>query len=321
LPRSDGRASSITRSALGLRVALAVMSIAVGGCGLGAGPAPRGVHLTVTRDFGATVLRKWSAPSVRGQETVMSLLLRNAAVSTRFGGGFVQSIDGVAGGHEKAEPVDWFYYVNGVEAPQGAASTNVHAGDHIWWDRHDWSQTDHVPAVVGSFPEPFLNGIGGKRLPVRVECADVAGRACRAVTSQLRTAGVPAGVAALGSGIDAHTLRVMVAPWVMLKGEPAAAALQRGPAASGVYARFSSDGRMLMLLDRDGRAVGTLGTGAGLIAATAREESAPVWVVTGTDAGGVELAASSFGQRALENHFAVALTTSSNTLTTTGVPR
>ena len=39
-----------------------------------------------------------------------------------------------------------------------------------------------MPAVVGSFPEPFLNGIGGKRLPVRVECTDVAGSACRTVT-------------------------------------------------------------------------------------------------------------------------------------------
>ena len=58
-------------------------------------------------------------------------------------------------------------------AIQGAASTKVHPGDHIWWDRHDWSQTDHVPAVVGSFPEPFLNGLGGKRLPIDPETVDV----------------------------------------------------------------------------------------------------------------------------------------------------
>ena len=90
----------------------------------------------------------------------MSLLIRNARVVTRYSGGFVQSIDGVSGGRERGRPVDWFYYVNGSEAPLGAAATVVHPGDHIWWDRHDWSQTDHVPAVVGSFPEPFVNGIG-----------------------------------------------------------------------------------------------------------------------------------------------------------------
>jgi hypothetical protein len=278
------------------------------------------VQLTVTRDFGAKLLRSWSAPSVRGQETVMSLLIRNAAVGTRFDGGFVQSIDGLAGGHEQERPVDWFYYVNGAEAPQGAAATNVHSGDHIWWDRHDWSQTEHIPAVVGSFPEPFLNGVSGKRLPVRVECANVAGPACRTVTKQLRADGVPAGVAALGSGVEKLTLRVMVAPWRMLKGEPAAAAMQRGPAASGVYARFSADGSALSLLDRDGRAVSTLGAGSGLIAATAREESAPVWVVTGTDASGVEHAASAFAERTLENRFAVAVSGSANALSTTGVP-
>ena len=153
-----------------LLLALALLgAAALAGCGLGAGPAPGGVQLTVTRDFGSTVLGSWSAPRVVGQETVMSLLLRNAAVQTRYSGGFVQSIDGVAGGHERGRAVDWFYYVNGIEAPKGAASTNLHSGDHVWWDRHDWSQTEDVPAVVGSFPEPFLNGYEGKRYPVRVE--------------------------------------------------------------------------------------------------------------------------------------------------------
>ena len=250
----------------------------------------------------------------------MSVLLRNATVTTRYGGGFVQSIDGVAGGHEGGRSVDWFYYVNGVEAAQGAASTKVHPGDHIWWDRHDWSQTDHIPAVVGSFPEPFLNGTGGKRLPVRVECALVAGQACRMVVSRLRASGVPAGVAALGSGSEPKTLRVLVAPWSMLRGDPVAGAIARGPAASGVFARFSRDGKALTLLDQDGRPASTLTSGAGLIAATAREENAPVWVVTGTDAGGVQHAAGAFDQAALQNHFALAVGVRANALFTTQVP-
>ncbi|HEY2217208.1 MAG TPA: DUF4430 domain-containing protein, partial [Solirubrobacteraceae bacterium] len=161
-------------------------AVVFGGCGLGAGKAPGGVQLLVTRDFGTSTVRSWSAPQVRGQETAMSLLTRNAKVATRFGGGFVQSIDGLAGGREGGQPVDWFYYVNGVEAAKGAAGTNVHPGDHVWWDRHDWSQTDDVPAVVGSFPEPFLNGLEGKRLPVRVECASAAQQACVVVTKELR---------------------------------------------------------------------------------------------------------------------------------------
>jgi hypothetical protein len=280
---------------------------AVAGCGLGAGRAPGGVQLLVTRDFGARVLGSWSAPSLHGEETVMSLLERNAHVGTRFGGGFVQSIDGLSGGREGRAPIDWFYYVNGIEAPVGAASTTVHDGDRVWWDRHDWSQTDHIPAVVGSFPEPFLHGIEGKRLPVRVQCSSVRGRACNAVLSSLRSAGVPAGVAALGGG-GPHTLTVFVAPWRLLAGQEVAHAIDSGPAASGVYATFSSDARTLTLLDQDGGRRTTLGGSAGLVAASRSGEEAPVWLVTGTDEAGLALAAGAFDPSALDGHFAIAVT-------------
>jgi hypothetical protein len=289
-------------------LATVLAALAAAGCGLGAGPAPSAVHLTVTREFGATVVRSFTAPRVKGQETVMSLLMRNAKVGTRFGGGFVQSVNGVSGAQEGGEPVDWFYYVNGIEASKGAASTNVHPGDHIWWDRHDWSQTDDVPAVVGSFPEPFLNGIEGKRLPVRVECAAVSGYACQTVTQRLRALGAPAAIAAIGSGGGAeHTLRVAVAPWTAVEGDPEVEGIERGPRSSGVYARFSRDGRTLTVLNQDGRTTRTLTTGAGLIAATSTGEEAPVWVVSGTDAEGVNSAARVFDSATLQNRFAVAV--------------
>ncbi len=288
-------------------VAAGLAAVLAAGCGLGAGAAPSAVQLIVTRDFGARVLSPRRAPRVHGQETVMSLLLRNDAVTTRYGGGFVQSIDGLAGGQEAGRPVDWFYYVNGVEASKGAAATNVHPGDHIWWDRHDWSQTDDVPAVVGSFPEPFLNGIGGKRLPVRVECAAVQGDPCRTVTARLRALGVPAAIAAIGSGGGPSTLRVLVGIWTALDGDVAARGIERGPRVSGVYAGFSADGKTLTLLDQDGRAARMLTAGAGLLAATRQGEEAPVWVVTGTDAAGLELAARALQQSALRSRFAIAL--------------
>jgi len=289
-------------------VPAALAAAVLAGCGLGAGSAPGAVQLVVTRDFGSHVLRRTDAPSVRGQETAMSLLMRNDYVSTRYSGGFVQSIDGLSGGQEAGRPVDWFYYVNGVEAPKGAAATVVHRGDHIWWDRHDWSQNDGVPAVVGSFPEPFLNGLGGKRLPVRVECVNVAGPACHTVTARLGGLGVPAAIAATGSGGEPETLRVLVGPWAAVAGDPGARSVKLGPRASGVYARFSADGRSLTLLDPAGRAVRTLTAGAGLIAATRQGEDAPVWLLTGTDAAGVELAARAFEQATLSHRFAVALT-------------
>ncbi len=280
------------------------------GCGLGAGRAPTGVQLTVTRDFGVGLLRQADAPRVVGQETAMSLLMRNFSVSTRYGGGFVQSIDGLAGGQEDGQPVDWFYYVNGVEASDGAAATNVHPGDRIWWDRHDWSVTDSIPAVVGSFPEPFLNGIGGKRLPVRIECASVGSDPCRTVSARLHSVGVPATVTRLGSGEGPDTLSLLVGPFSALSADPVVRGIERGPAASGVYARMSASGEALTLLDERGRTVRTLTAATGLIAATRSEGGEPVWMITGTDATGVDLAAHALDESDLHDHFAVALTAS-----------
>jgi hypothetical protein len=282
-------------------------AFALTGCGLGAGPAPSAVRLSVTSDFGAHVVRSWNAPHVRGQETVMSLLMRNAAVTTRYGGGFVQSIDGLAGGHEEGKPIDWFYYVNGVEAPAGAAATNVHPGDHIWWDRHDWSQTDSVPAVVGSFPEPFLNGVVGKRLPVRIECSSVSSGPCRRVAAQLRALRVPAALAGIGPGGEPESLHIIVGPWSAVRGAQGTNTVEQGPQASGVYARISASGSSIAALDEKGHVARTLAADSGLIAATRYGEEAPVWLITGTDEAGLELAARAFSQESLENRFALAL--------------
>jgi hypothetical protein len=299
----------------------AILAATSAGCGLGAGPAPSRIQLTVTRDFGARVLSRSGAPRVSGQETVMSLLLRNENVTTKYGGGFVQSIGGLSGGQDTGgDPVDWFYYVNGIEAAKGAAATNVHPGDHVWWDRHDWSQTDDVPAVVGSFPEPFLNGVGGKRLPVRVECAEVQGDPCRTVTARLRAVGVPAAVAGIGSGAGRYALQVVVGRWTAVRGDPSVQGLERGPGASGVYARFAANGNTLTLLDGKGRSTSTLGAGWGLVAATRDQQGAIVWVVSGTDEAGTKSAARALSERALRDRFALATTAAGTAATANGTP-
>ena len=53
----------------------------------------------------------------------MRVLQRNAKVTTRFGGDFVQAIDGISGGRRDGRPVDWFIYVNGILTDQGAGAT------------------------------------------------------------------------------------------------------------------------------------------------------------------------------------------------------
>jgi uncharacterized protein DUF4430 len=287
-----------------LATALLPAALALAGCGVGAGEKPAGTRLTVTSDFGTRQLRELDEPKVEGSETVMRLLRRNARVATRYGGGFVQAIDGLAGGRSGGRPVDWFYYVNGVEASEGAAATKLRGGDRVWWDRHDWGAAMRVPAVVGSFPEPFVHGIDGKRLPVRVECADPGGEPCRQVADRLASAGVPAAKGGLRTARADVSLRVLVGPWAALRGDASIDALERGPRVSGVYARI---GRALTVLDARGRPTRTLGAAAGLVAATRRGDEQPAWVVTGTDAAGVAAAARAFDERTLANRFAVAV--------------
>jgi Domain of unknown function (DUF4430) len=296
-----------SRRPAALLALLGALAALLAGCGAGAGKAPGGTRLTVTQDFGAEAKHQVDAPKVAGSETVMRLLQRNAKITTRYGGGFVQSIDGIAGGRRAGRPVDWFFYVNGVEASAGAASVRLHPGDQIWWDRHDWGAAMRVPAVVGAFPEPFRHGTGGRRLPVRVECVDPSAPACDTVYTALTDLDVPAAKGGLGTAQVEEALRVVVGPWAAARNDHALRQLEAGPARSGVYARPSADGRTIAALDPRGRTARTLGPGSGLVAATRSGDEPPVWAVTGTDAAGVTAAARAFTPRALGGRFAVAV--------------
>jgi hypothetical protein len=283
--------------------AAAALVLALAGCGVGAGTAPANVSLLVTQGFGAQAIVSKAKPKIVGADTVMRMLERNTRVGTRYGGGFVQSIDGLAGGGDS----DWFYYVNGVEAQKGAAATRLHTGDHVWWDRHDWRAAESVPAVVGSFPEPFVDGYGGKRLPLRIECTERSHTTCNEVQSAFAGYDLVASEGCLLCSQYNESLRVVVGPFDTLAADPAAGLLAKGPAASGVYARFEDGGSRLALLDAGGGVVRTAGAGAGLIAATRFMGQPPVWYVTGTDTAGVAAAVEAFNADTLDAHFAVAV--------------
>ena len=278
------------------------------GCGLGAGGSEEGgATLTVTRDFGTREVGTGSVDPIPGGETVMRMLQRDFEVETRYGGGFVQQINGIAGGREDGRPVDWFYYVNGILADDGAAAHKLSAGDQVWWDHHDWGASADVRAVVGAFPEPFRSGVEGKRLPVRLDCADAAAGACDEVAKRLGEAGVKAGRSAAAGFGGEGVLRVKVGVWSDLRRDPAVRQLEEGPRASGVYARFDAAGDELELLDPEAETVRTIAAGSGLIAATQLSGEAPTWVVTGTDAVGLAAAAAQLEEEALEDRFAIAV--------------
>jgi len=283
-----------------------LLIVSLAGCGVGAGADGADVRVLITRDFGARQLDARIAQDLSSSETAMRLLERSFEVKTRDDG-FVQSIDGLAGGREDGRPVDWFFSVNGIESDAAAADVQLHDGDRIWWDRHDRGAAPRIPAVVGSFPEPFVHGAGGKRYPVVLECADDVEDACTTVSQQLTAVGVVAGRQTLGTGVGERTVRVLVGRWVELRADQALEQIDRGPAASGVFAHFIRGGRSLELLDAKGYPISEIIEGAGLIAATRFEEQAPTWAITGTDGAGVMAAARALDERTLRRRFAVAI--------------
>jgi hypothetical protein len=293
-----------------LAISLGVLALSAAGCGLGPGNAKKGpAELHVTRDFGRTDLHvNITKNGVRDSDTVMRLLQSKAKVTTRYGGGFVQSINGLAGSLNGER--DWFYYVNGSEASVGAADYKLSPGDVVQWDYHDWAATQHIPAIVGAYPQPFLGGLNGKRLPTRVECETDSSPACRAVSAALGKQGVTVASSAIGSSAPEHTLRVVVAKFSGAKQIGAAKALTLGPKDSGVYARFDSAGRTLTLLNPTGNPARVAPPGTGLVAATQQPSQPITWFVTGVDDAGVDRAARALDATSLRDAFAVAATPS-----------
>jgi hypothetical protein len=285
-------------------LSIGVLAPALVGCGLVPDRGTNAVSMTITRDFGARRLGDISQTRVTHSETLLSLLEQSFPV--RMTGNEVEAIDGVT-----AQPGSrWFLFVNGSASGIGSPKqrTVVHAGDRIWWDLHDDAATQSVPTVVGSFPEPFIHGVGGKRLPVTLECASDVTTACNRVASALAAVGIPAARQLIGTGSGTSTLGIVVGTWSEVQGEIAALLIAHGPSTGGVYARFAGrhDGT-LELLDPDGRVVRQLGAGAGLVAATGNIKSVPTWFVTGTDVAGVSAAASALTPARLNDRLAVAV--------------
>jgi hypothetical protein len=173
------------------------------------------VELRVSRDFGTAALLDRQA-AVTASSTVLPVLAANTKVTTAYGGGFVESIDGLASGRTGAEPgrADWFYYVNGLQATVGAAEHRLKPGDRVWWDFHAWEFAPSVPAVVGQYPEPFRAGASSKVRPTEILCAPGFADDAKRLAESLRSAGV----AQVSSSELASDVSVPTASHVILLG-------------------------------------------------------------------------------------------------------
>jgi hypothetical protein len=290
--------------------AVAAAAVLATGCGLGPGDEREGgAQLRVTRNFGHEELGSARLDTLREDQTVMRFLRSEFDVETRFGGRFVQAIDGLEGGGSAATE-DWFFFVNGIESDTGAAEFELSPGDRVQWDHREWGAAMRVPAIVGAFPEPFLSGMEGGRRPVRVECDDVESEPCRDARRTLEDAGVPVSGSSLGApGTEAVT-RLVVAQWPRARIVRGGPDLEEGPEESGVFARFAEDGRTLELLDGDGDVARTVraGDGTALIAAMRPRAEELLWLVTSLDREGLAAGVDALDEDLLRDAFAVAVT-------------
>ena len=121
-------------------------------------PAAGALRLVISRDYGARVLKDIVVPA-RAGTTVMRLLAEHSDVDTKYGGGFIQGIDGLESsfGASSADAADWFFWVDGAMGSVGAGDVTLHGGQTVWWDYHRWAGALFIPGSLDAFPAPFAN--------------------------------------------------------------------------------------------------------------------------------------------------------------------
>ncbi|MEW6726669.1 MAG: DUF4430 domain-containing protein [Bacillota bacterium] len=242
------------------------------------------VTLWVTRDFGRETLFAAEVPLPPGSD-VLSLLKNHTRVETAYGGKFVNAINGIRS-DGRGGRLDWFYWVNGVLAPVGAADFRPDPGDVVWWDYRDWSAGPPAPAVVGAYPCPLKGGA-----PVLILYPEGQSDLFRQVAGALATQGIQA----CGSIVDdravlqRNTPVLVVGLWRDLASSALAKIVERG-ARSGIYCRLTADG--FTALDERGNATVDLKESCGTVLATAAGpgDRNPLWIVTATDDAGLKAA-------------------------------
>ena len=142
--------------------ALAVLLLLTG-CGAASGEGEGTAQLWVTGDRGAKLLLD---TKVDAGQTLMRALASEIDVKTRYGGRYVQAVNGIEGSLNAQR--DWFWFVNGYEGDRSASAYRLRDGDIAWLDYRAWEREGEARVVVGAFPEPFLHGYGGRTRPAVV---------------------------------------------------------------------------------------------------------------------------------------------------------
>ncbi|MEJ2739170.1 MAG: DUF4430 domain-containing protein [Dehalococcoidia bacterium] len=127
------------------------------------------ITLVITSGFGKNTIFEQTINIEKGT-TAMEALTGAVQVETKYDGEFVSAINNTGPEYEKAsgKKNDWFFYMNGIASNSGAGSYTLMNGDVEHWDYRNWGYHQFVPAVIGAFPLPFINGFQGNVRPTTV---------------------------------------------------------------------------------------------------------------------------------------------------------
>lgn len=270
----------------------------------------RELTILVTRDYGREIIEeKTIVPN--DDDTVMDLMQDNFDVETAYGGGFLNSINGLASGYtgegnssKKGRKMDWFYYINGVMAEVGADQYNAKDANTISWDFHDWGGIMYVKTRIDAWPE---------RLDGRnVEISWSSG--FKAEAAKIKSLAQNAGGSVIDTDAESMNMddldkdAIFVGTWEDALNNKFIGKAFENRDRAGLYTTFSDEG--LLIFDDGGNITGSFETGAIIVAIQKSYGSeAAVLIVIGNENSLVKKAVDIFmDEESMKGAFGLAVT-------------
>lgn len=237
-------------------------------------------ELLVTKGFSqelSAVKHKWN-----DSNTLLSQMRGLIEFSTGLGGSFVTQISG--------EPRDadsdsyWFLYRNGILSQTGAGDLVPRARDRIWWSYHSWNSSRFIPAVIGSWPEPFVSGIRSDSASYGIVTSSSFIGFSRDLSQMLVREGASKPTLQEISSLDEvpeHGISLWIGLWPDLKNINHLAALYSNGDKTGCFVQLDKEGSV-GLLNYNGQLVKEI-VDAGLIISLSSNMGQRIdWVISGT---------------------------------------
>ncbi|MHA1694432.1 MAG: DUF4430 domain-containing protein [Candidatus Helarchaeota archaeon] len=123
------------------------------------------VKFVITTDYGKNIIQNETIIEVPQYYNIKDALNRIAVVEYTYGGGFVNSINGISSQFPNAY-VDWFFFVNGFMSNVGVLDYNLVDGDTVYFDYHNWDY-DHLfwSGVFQDVVSSIKQGFAGNTAP------------------------------------------------------------------------------------------------------------------------------------------------------------